>query len=91
MGKRSPDAAIYESDDGFVEDAPKSKKAKIEKSSKMGKTVAKRNAASSGASDGELHWEVSGLWDRVVWLMGLEAGLMREGWIDFEHETDRYI
>ena len=59
MPKRSPDADTYESDDGFVEDAPKSKKAKIDKGRKVEKkTKASSTNSSAKAKGGNSLWEV---------------------------------
>lgn len=67
-GKKRPssaDAEDYESDGGFVEDAPKSKKAKTGKTSKSGNSAAKSQmvgfVAGGGGQvgkDGDVFWEV---------------------------------
>ncbi len=49
--KRSAEVEEYDSDDGFVEDAPKSKRSKV---SKEGPGVEKKG------KDGEVFWEVGG-------------------------------
>ena len=57
--KRVAEVEEYESDRGFVEDAPKSKKSRTTK-----KEDGSGSAAAGGAStgkDGEVFWEVSGL------------------------------
>ena len=62
--KRSSEAAEeYESDGGFVEDAPKSKKAKTVKAEKSAKLSGSKNAGEVGgggevSKDGEVYWEV---------------------------------
>ena len=61
MGKRSTDAADYESDGGFVEDAPKSKKAKTEKERKVDKSATAKGSGASTGKSGDMVWEVSKL------------------------------
>jgi len=67
--KKRPSASDYESDDGFVEDAPRSKKPKNTKTAKPEKP--QTSAGETGAENGEVFWEVSarsggeGLWDGV--------------------------
>lgn len=92
MGKKrtispTPDADHYDSDNGFVQDAPKSKKAKKEKGEKITRADVKsamsggkgKDAGGSGSGggeaqvgkDGEVFWEVSRLIER--WSVGGRA------------------
>ena len=57
MPKRPPDADTYDSDNGFVEDAPKSKKAKAGKSGKLEKKAPLTNSSTKGKK-GDSLWEV---------------------------------
>ena len=64
-------AEDYDSDNGFVEDVPKSKKAKVSKT-KNGKAAGGEAAAGGGVGekvkgkDGEVFWEVSFVgWDGI--------------------------
>jgi hypothetical protein len=65
-GKKRPSSAVasdYESDGGFVEDAPKSKKAKTTKTAKKGtksSEAAAEYVAGGGqvGKDGDVYWEV---------------------------------
>ena len=54
--KRSAEVEEYDSDGGFVEDAPKSKKSKMSKIGASGSSKA-AGGASTG-KDGEVFWEV---------------------------------
>jgi len=71
--KKRPSASDYESDDGFVEDAPKSKKPKTTKTAKPEKpqTSAGETGAGTVAENGEVFWEVSArLGGEGLWVMG---------------------
>ena len=62
--RSSPTArSSYESDNGFVEDAPRSKKPKTSTTGKSTKDAKKTGGAAGGAAagaDGEIFWELSG-------------------------------
>lgn len=73
--KRSSAAAEeYENDDGFVEDAPKSKKARTiksekgDKAPKIGGSTGQVSGGGTVSKDGEVYWEVSMLCT-VIWTM----------------------
>ncbi|KAK3174828.1 hypothetical protein OEA41_002074 [Lepraria neglecta] len=56
--KRSAEVEEYDSDGGFVEDAPKSKKSKMSKVGASGSS--KPAGGASTGKDGEVFWELSG-------------------------------
>ncbi len=63
MPKKRPSSTApvdtYESDNGFVEDAPKSKKPRTTRTAKEGGGDAKAVGGREVGKDGEVFWEVS--------------------------------